>query len=77
VGSTGHVVHSCASVERNMIALFFMLGWDRYGFDRKRVSTRYAKHMFLHLVGSVGHVVHSSPSGAQIVIALFLMLGWD
>jgi hypothetical protein len=35
VGSVGHVVHSGASEERNRDALFFMLGWDQYGYDKK------------------------------------------
>jgi hypothetical protein len=26
-----------------MIALFFMLEWDRYGFEKKRAGTRYAE----------------------------------
>jgi hypothetical protein len=41
-----------------MIALFYMLRWDRYGFDKKHVRTHYAELVFLHLVGSVGHAVH-------------------
>jgi hypothetical protein len=41
-----------------------MLKWDRYGFPKKHVGTRYAKLMFLHLVGYVGHMVHSRTSGA-------------
>jgi hypothetical protein len=41
VGCAGHVVHSDASVERNVNALFFMLGWDGYGFDKMHVGTRY------------------------------------
>jgi hypothetical protein len=48
-----------------------MLGWDRYGFDRKSDGTRYAKILFLHPMGSVGHVVHSSALGALNVPALF------
>jgi hypothetical protein len=39
----GRVVHSGASVARNVIALIFMLKWDWYGFDKKRVRTRYAE----------------------------------
>jgi hypothetical protein len=64
MGSMGHVVHSGAAEARNGDALFFMLGYDRYGFNKKRVRTRYAELMFLHLVGSMGHVVHSGASGA-------------
>jgi hypothetical protein len=41
-----------------------MLGWDCYGFNKKRNETHYAELMFLHLVESVGHVVHSGASGA-------------
>jgi hypothetical protein len=44
--------------------LFFMVGWDRYVFDKKRIRTRYAELVFSHLVGSVGHVVLSGVSGA-------------
>jgi hypothetical protein len=44
-------------------ALYFMLGWDRYGFDKKHAGIRYAKLVFLHPVRSTGHVVHSSVSG--------------
>jgi hypothetical protein len=43
--------------------------WDRYGFDKKRLGTRYAKLVFLHLVGYAGHVVHSGASGARSVDA--------
>jgi hypothetical protein len=64
VDSVGHVVHSGASGAGNVIALFFMLGWDWYGFDKKRTGTRYAELLFLHLVGSVGHIMHSGASEA-------------
>jgi hypothetical protein len=41
-----------------------MIGWDQYGFDKKRDGTRYDELLFLHPVGSVGHVVHSVATGA-------------
>jgi hypothetical protein len=64
VGSVGHVVHSGASGVRNVDALFFMLGLDRYAFDKKRVGRHYAELVFLHPVGSACHVVHSGGCGA-------------
>jgi hypothetical protein len=33
-----------------VIALFFILGWDRYGFDEKRAGTFYTKLVFFHLM---------------------------
>jgi hypothetical protein len=52
-----------------------MLGWDRYGFDKKRARTRCAELLFLHPMGSTGHIVRSSASGAQNVDTLDFMLG--
>jgi hypothetical protein len=76
VGSAGHVVHSSASEAQNGDAVFFMLGWDWYGIDKKCVGTHYGKVVFLQLVGSVGHVVHFGVSGERNLNALFFMLGW-
>jgi hypothetical protein len=77
VGSAGHVVHSGESGPRNINALFLVLGWYWYGFDKKRARTRYAGHVVIHPLGSVGHIVHSSAFRAQNVDTLFFMLGWD
>jgi hypothetical protein len=62
VGPADHVVHSSASGAQNIDALFFMLGWDWYAFDKKCAGTQCANLVFLHLVGSTGHVVHSGES---------------
>jgi hypothetical protein len=35
LGSAGHVVNSGASGLGNIDALSFMLGWDRYGINKK------------------------------------------
>jgi hypothetical protein len=76
-GSAGHVVHSGPSRTRNVIALFFMLDWDMYGYDKKRAKTFYAELMFLEPVGSAGHVVHSNASRARNMVALFFVLERD
>jgi hypothetical protein len=60
VGSVGTIVHSCASGAQNVDALFFILEWDRYGFNKKRARTCYTELMFSDPVGSVAHIVHSA-----------------
>jgi hypothetical protein len=77
VGFAGRVMQSSASGTRNVDTLFFMLVWDCYMFDKRRVRRRYAELVFLHPVGSAGHVLHSCASGARNVDALFFMLLWD
>jgi hypothetical protein len=64
VGCAGHVVHFGASEARNVIALIFMLEWDRYGFDKKCARTHFTELAFLHPVGYMGRVVHSGASQA-------------
>jgi hypothetical protein len=54
-----------------------MLGWDLYGFHKKRVGTRYAELVYLLPVGSAGHIVHSGASKPRSVDTLFVMLGCD
>jgi hypothetical protein len=67
----GHAMHSSASSTRNIDALFFMLGWDQYGFHRKCTGIHYAELVCLHSVGPTSHVVHSSASRARNINAIF------
>jgi hypothetical protein len=55
---------------------FFILGWDRYGLQKKGAGTRYAELVFLYPVGSAGHVVHSSAFGMGNIDAILFILGW-
>jgi hypothetical protein len=54
-----------------------MLGWDWYGFHKKRVGTHYGEHVFLHPVRCVSQIVRPGASGVQNVDTPFFMLGWD
>jgi hypothetical protein len=56
-------VHSGASGARNVDALFLMLGWDRYKYDKKRTGSRYAELVFWRSFRFVGHLVDSDASG--------------
>jgi hypothetical protein len=56
---------------------FLLLGWDRYGFNKRRAGTCCIKLVFLHTVRSAGHIVHSGAPTAQIVGTLFFMLRWE
>jgi hypothetical protein len=67
-------VQSSTSGPRNIDALFFMLGYDSYRFNKKPVGTRYTELVFFNLVGSVSHVVYSGVFKPQNVNALFFML---
>jgi hypothetical protein len=57
-------VHSGASGARNVVAIFFMLVWARYDFNKKRAGAHFVEIVFLHLVRAAGHVVHYGASGA-------------
>jgi hypothetical protein len=63
-GSADHVVHSGLSGVRDIDTLFFMLRWDRYGFDKSMSGHITVNLCFLYPVASVGYVVHSIVSGA-------------
>jgi hypothetical protein len=54
-----------------------MLGWDRYGFHKNKVETRYVERVLLYRVGPTGHVVLFGASGVRNADALFFKLRWD
>jgi hypothetical protein len=71
-------VHSNVPGPPSVNALFVMLGWDRNGFQKKHIGTRYNKLVFFHPVGSAGHVVYSGcASGAQNIKSQFFLPRWD
>jgi hypothetical protein len=72
----GNVVHFGASEVPNVDTLFFMLGWHKYGFNKKCARACYTKLVSLHLVSSAGDVVHSGASASQNIDALLFMLEW-
>jgi hypothetical protein len=39
VGSVGHLVHCIVSSTQNINALFFMLGWNWFGFHKNHEGT--------------------------------------
>jgi hypothetical protein len=73
----GHAVCSGGFEARNFKALFFVLGWTRRGYHKKRARTRYNEVVFLHLEGSAGHVLRSGASRMISVYALFFMLEFN
>jgi hypothetical protein len=48
--------------------------WDRYGFDKKHLGTRYAELLCLRLVGYAGHSAFRCIGGAKC--QRIFMLGW-
>jgi hypothetical protein len=67
----GHVRHSDASSVQNVDALFFMLGWDRCCFHKKRAWTHCAELVFLLPMGSASYVVQSVAYGQKISMHYF------
>jgi hypothetical protein len=65
-GTYGSLSAFGVSWGRNVEALYFMLGWTRCGFYKKRAGTHYAELAFLHPVGSTSHMVHFSASRAPV-----------
>jgi hypothetical protein len=55
--------------------LFFMQGWDRYGFRKNYAVPHYTELVFLQPVRSACQVVHSGASRVRKIDALFSCSG--
>jgi hypothetical protein len=53
----------------------FILRWDQYGFDKKRIGRCYTELVFLHPIGYAGHVAHSGTSGHETSTHYFSFSG--
>jgi hypothetical protein len=68
-------MRSGASVMQNIDAIFFMLRWARFGFDKNRTGTRYVELVCFASSGTYGSVVRFGTLGVQNVDASFSCLG--
>jgi hypothetical protein len=69
-------VHPGAYGARSVDTLFFMLGWIRCGFHKKRVRNMLRCTCVFAFDRICGHLLPSGASGPRNVDALFFMLGW-
>jgi hypothetical protein len=69
------MVHFGGFGAQNVEIVFFMLGWDRYRFDQKRVRTRYAEPVFFAYGGICGsHSAFWCIRGAKHQCTIFYAL---